>query len=518
MKRLCCVWIACLLACLPGFAQQAPPAPSAELTQAIHDLQTKEQPYERAQAAERVGQLGGDQALPALTDALLKDEDTVVVACAEALRQLGDRRAVPALQQALAKNTEVFDSGRALIKALTAFADPAMKEQMLDIACRPKADPWLRVDALAALETLNDPSISDRLLPLIRNYTDTGVSARAMLLAGRFGMTAAVPAMLPAFTYEGQRAQLLHISAARALGMLKDPAAIPALQRLLGTTDPDIRLAALDALAAYRTAAFVATFTPFLHDNDATVRVHAITALAGCGSADAASSLVEALSDTNAGVRAAAANALGGYPAMRPAVHKLLRGGTAERRAAAAQAVGAMGNTEDALLLIDLLADPDPLVGMAGVTALAKLGAKATGAVVPLLKSREPTIRARAAEALGRMKAVEALPVLVVQLGDPVPEVRQWAVFALGEMPDPPLDGVVKGLQDNEPAVRLAAARVVGARHLTVIARLLLRPLQYGIPEERAVAYATLRTLSGKDLGVTAHAWEGWVKEQEAGR
>jgi HEAT repeat protein len=195
-----------------------------------------------------------------------------------------------------------------------------------------------------------------------------------------------------------------------------------------------------------------------------------------------------------------------------------LTGGTAETRAAAAQALGALGHAEDALALVDLLADSDPLAGAAAVEALGQLGAGAVEAVAPLLKSPDATIRARAAEALGRMKAVDALPVLAVQVGDPVPEVRQWALFALGEMPDPPLDAVVKGLQDTDPAVRIAAVRMVGARRLTVIVRLLLHRFEYGTPPERAVAYATLRTLSGKDLGTTARAWEGWVKEQEAGR
>ena len=283
MNRLLAALIISMICTLPVLAQQVPT--QAEVQQQIQNLQTKTNGWERANAALRLGELGGNDAGAALAAALRKDDDADAVrVCAEALLKLNYRPAVPDLLQALKKFPYDMNATPAIMNALIAFADPAMKEQMLELTTHP----FTAVLALDALETLHDPSIGARIIPLLQQRD--GVACRAALLAGRLGLHDAAPRIRALLNDSNPQ---IRLAAAQALALLKDPAAIAPLTQFCTDADPALRLAAVDALAACQQPPLADAFTPLLHDKDAGVRAHALAWAAG--NAAAVPELLQAL-------------------------------------------------------------------------------------------------------------------------------------------------------------------------------------------------------------------------------
>ncbi len=278
-----------------------------------------------------------------------------------------------------------------------------------------------------------------------------------------------------------------------------------------------MRLAALDALACYQQAQLFPVLANALQDADAAVRARAATALGNCGNAQALASLVQVLGDADPAVRAAAAEGLGkfGQHAAR-AVQSLLADPSAEQRILALRVLGAAGQADAAPTIARLLDDRDPAVREAAASALARLGAPAADAVLPLLHAAAPAVRVLAAGILGRIQATQAIPALLALADDPSDDVRLWSLAALGDMPNPPIQGIARGLQDQAPLVRTEAAYLVGAHRLTPLSRLLLRLLSEGTPQEAVTAHTALCTLAGEDHGLTRRAWEEWINEKSA--
>ena len=520
MKLLCnnrlrgglgvCLLLALILLITPTIAHTDA---DCALTSAIHDLQTKELSSERAVAANTLARLGNTEAVPALIAALHPYDIYLTPACVRALRILGDHRAVPALLQLLAEHQQDVDDPNGVMDALIALADPLMKEPMLEYACRKELPHPMRLFALVALEKLHDRSISTQILPLISAAEEVHVAMRAALLAGRLGLCEATPRVLP-FLHDATL--LWRITAVRVLGMLHAPDGIALLTPLLHAEESPLRLAALDALAAYQLAPLFSTLASALHDDDVFVRTRAATMLGNCGNAQAVAPLLKAFDDVDPGVRAAAAEGLGKYGQCAVhAVQPLLAGKSATQRMLALRALGATRRADAAPAIAKLLADADQGVREAAASALVRLGVQAAGAVLPLLKAAPPATRALAANVLGRMQAVQAIPALQALADDPADEVRLWGVAALGDMPNPPAKSIARGLQDHDPMVRTEAAYLVGSHHLTSLSRLLLRLLVDGTPQEAVMAHTSLCLLAGEDLGLTRRAWEDWVNEQE---
>lgn len=76
---------------------------------------------------------------------------------------------------------------------------------------------------------------------------------------------------------------------------------------------------------------------------------------------------------------------------------------------------------------------------------------------------RHTIIRSHAADALGRLGDVRALPYLADLAGDPEPNARHSAFGALGKLRAKDAAPVfLRGLKDSEPMVRIAAAKGLG--------------------------------------------------------
>ncbi len=79
------------------------------------------------------------------------------------------------------------------------------------------------------------------------------------------------------------------------------------------------------------------------------------------------------------------------------------------------------------------------------------------------LQSKESGVRAHAADRLGRLGDLGAVPALIAALRDPAAAVRSSAARALGELrSDTALAALARRLDDPDPNVRLEAARALG--------------------------------------------------------
>ena len=111
------------------------------------------------------------------------------------------------------------------------------------------------------------------------------------------------------------------------------------------------------------------------------------------------------------------------------------------------------------------LEDPDEGVRAAAASALGRLGDKL--AVDPLIRKLEDPdegVRATAASALGRLGDKLAVDPLIRKLEDPDEGVRDGAIFALGQLGDKlAVDPLIRKLEDLDEDVRAAAAGALGA-------------------------------------------------------
>ena len=194
--------------------------------------------------------------------------------------------------------------------------------------------------------------------------------------------------------------------------------------------DADVRMAALAVLGRLKRQASLAVLAQAVYDPNPSVRAFAAGALGEFGSPGGVAPLTHAVGDEMAVVRGVAAGSLGrlGLKDNRPLLQALTRDPSFQVRASAAEGLFRLGDTSAILLASDLARHSDP------------------------------SIRGAAAQALGAASEKQALSILQTLLQDQQPLPRLMAAKALGKNPGTVLPLLVKGLQDSDEAVRIAAA------------------------------------------------------------
>lgn len=162
--------------------------------------------------------------------------------------------------------------------------------------------------------------------------------------------------------------------------------------------------------------------------------------------------------------RASAARRLASPPSgredeARVGLRRLLEDARAEVRAAAYEALGAVGLEEDGVRLGRGVDDPSDRVRQAAVEALARLeGERARVVLEELLSHATPAVRFQAVRALAGLGPT-AIPCILRAIVDADPEVRAQAAFALGGLGDEATgDSLLPLLADPDEGVALAAA------------------------------------------------------------
>ena len=411
------------------------PAGAAALTERLADL--REQPNVRHAAAQALGKIGDQAALPALVQAAEQAEFWVRYSAIEALGRLGDARAVPPLLQLLRQDAWMRP---ATVQALGSIA---AVEAVPDLAAAlDDSSDAVRAAAVEALlrivvEPESGAGLPEEAQAEIRRHIPAGPLRRELAAAGA-----------PTGAY-----------AAYLLGWLAAPEALPDLVEALGQEDNTLRHAAVEAVLRYGAEAIPALLAALEH-RQPLLRENAVELLGMQANETVVPALVTRLTDDSVAVRQAAVRALGtlgGQAAYAGLLQALTHRDTRDT------ALGVIGQLRDPALvnyLQDYLHDDPGAARAAAAQALALLGDESAVSIL-LNATREADLEVRlpAAEALGRVRSNRAVGVLIEALSDRDWLVRQKAVEALGNIPDGRAVTALLPLSD-EPEWRVRRALV----------------------------------------------------------
>jgi HEAT repeat protein len=290
---------------------------------------------------------------------------------------------------------------------------------------------------IAATPAKEYPSLEARLLAAVK--AQPKLSPEAVKLASDVLRLTGSTACLPLLT-EWLASPETAPAALRALGGIRDSSADAALLGLLKTSDGDVRLGLLNALAARGNAALLPQAKAWAGGTDDALAVAALRALGSLGTPDAVAAL----------------------QALKPAA--------AARSGARTEALVACANSlkarEAAKLCRALLAgDEPPELKAAALARLVALDAEAAlPDVLAALNGKDLYLARLAAGFTGQIKGSKASKSLLAALPALPQEVRLALVTALGLRGD---DSVVPALlalaaAEGDEALRLAALEAVG--------------------------------------------------------
>jgi len=149
---------------------------------------------------------------------------------------------------------------------------------------------------------------------------------------------------------------------------------------------------------------------------------------------------------------------------MVEAIARCLQDPVVEVRLAAARALGTMGSIALLKTILGVLATPGRWGALDTYEILRSFGPAASKHLLQAMDSWSPSkVRRLAAELLGLMHSVDAVPILRGAMHDPDLELRTRAARALGRIGDPSAEPeLVEGLKDPWWAVRAASAQALG--------------------------------------------------------
>lgn len=303
-------------------------------------------PDVRRQAVEALAHLEAPGALRALAAALADASAPVRSAAAAGLARVPDRRLVPFLMRAIQDSDRDVkqlviralglcgdESAVAALRPLVTCGDgdleleaaeavarlgdhaavPSLLEK-LEFAARLNGDEPQALKLVDALRRLKDDRAVLPLIDLLAHRSER-LRSRAAEALGQIGDRTAVGPIADLFDRE--RSPLVMASAARALGDLKDPAGVTALQAALQQTDA-VRIKAVIALGEIGGTDALELAAGRLADTSAQVRYQAATVLGRSGKNEFAAQIAPLIDDADDMVRRAALKALAELGDDRP--------------------------------------------------------------------------------------------------------------------------------------------------------------------------------------------------------
>ncbi len=274
-----------------------------------------------------------------------------------------------------------------------------------------EAEELAKTDPDAAKEILSVLGLRHPTVPaLIRclNHKDEDVRQYTLIALKNIGAPA-VPALIERLSDDNY---YLRRNVAYVLGKIKDVSAVPALLGALEGEDKQMRCYAAEAFRGFGAPAVPALLN-YLKDGDEHVQRTATRALGVIKDVSAVPALIEYLKDKN--VRLHAAEALGwiGDRSAVPALLKDLNDEDKQVRCSAAWALGEIKDPSAVPALIERLSDDEHYVRCLAAEALAKIGdASSIPAIVERLKDENAYVQRYAVEALEKIGDASAVPAL----------------------------------------------------------------------------------------------------------
>jgi HEAT repeat protein len=350
---------------------------------------------------------------------------------AEALGNIGSNVAIPALVKALGYHDCVDQDCSVRYMAVYALdmlgSDMAIPGLMSVLGC-----PSIGSSAAKALGRLGSDAAFLALVPAL-NHKNSYVRRHAAKALGNIGSDAATPALVQALN---DAVFVVRSGAAEALGALGSDAALPALVQTLNDEDSHVCSRAAEALGNISSNAAIPALVQALNHENSGVRHSVAEALGNIGSDVAIPALVKALYDENSGVRHSAVYALGklGSDAATPALMQALNHEDCDVRRIAANALGNIGSDAALPALVQALNHKNSYVRDNAAKALGNIDSDAAlPALVQALNHEDVFVRRHAAKALGNIGSDAAIPALVQALNDKNSGVGSFAAAALGK-------------------------------------------------------------------------------------
>lgn len=399
----------------------------------------------RIAAAEAVGRLRCEAAIPALQKCISDPDTEIRMAAVKGLKMIRSPQAAPALVSALS-DVVAEVAGHAAVALRQLGWEPAtlgeaaawrvaLGEFDAAVAYGPDAvEPLVRVTkhapfhliirALEALPRTGDPQVVKPLLDCLRHQDDIVRSAAATAL-GQLGDARAVEPLMGILQ---DRNQQVCQAACGALSKLGDRKAVEGVVALLASASADLRTTAAETLGKLRDTQAVEPLINALKDTTKTVREAAVVALGALKDQRAIEALVRALTDVEGVIRGGALRSLRMIDAY-------------------------WERSEQALKMVpelqQCLRSRDYWVRQSAAEALTKLG------------QAQPQNNALSTEsdASGQKRHV-AGEILKQMLADVDRDFRQAAAEAMGRMNLTDIsDSLVARLEDHDRGVQLAAAK-----------------------------------------------------------
>jgi HEAT repeat protein len=447
----------------------------------------------RENAAELLGMLANASVVPALL-ARLSDEDTDVrQAILRALGALGGEAAYEGLLRALDDPT-TRDTALGVLGQLRDTSPSSDLKSYLQTYLY-QGKPETRWAAAQALSLFGDEVAVSMLLNATRLLDDTIRQPAAEALA-RVRGSRAVGVLIEAL---GDRDWLVRQKAVEALSSIPDGRAVAALLPLAHDPEWRVRKALVVALGRIQDARIYEPLQILAQDPDRWIRRTVMDVCARLDDSRAADILLRGLEDAEADVRAAALTSLGlrRDPATAPEVARCLTDSDLQIRAAGTRAITQIGGPA-AVESVGLLAhDPAEHLRLEAAQALGDLGSdEGIGALEVLLQDEAAAVRRGAAQALAHLGTVRAAEALVAALRHPS---SKWEAQAeLRQMGDMATRALLGAARHAEPEIRAVAAETLGqlgSLHAVPILNQLLRDTDARV---RQAAEASLK-LMGAD-------------------
>jgi cyclophilin family peptidyl-prolyl cis-trans isomerase/HEAT repeat protein len=451
-----------------------------EAVEPLTKLLADEEPEVRQMAAFALGLVGSPAARPPLTQALSGTDVVLQGRAAEALGLIGDKADGPAIGQMVRVHMTAGALASVQPEDLTSPLAPPVEAVRLGLyalarlgSFEPLAAAVLGADGQPlsrwwpvafALQRVGDPRGAPALLTLL---STPGRYTASFAVRGLASTKASQPQALAAIRAEVEqpRDTAVMIQAIRALAALNDRGALPLMTRIVGdrTTNPAIRLEAMNALATLADGRTAEILVELVSDSAPAVRGAAMRALARVDPDTFTATLSGLDADPDWTVRVAQAGALGGLP-----------------------------DGQGFARLSTMAGDADVRVVPAVIAALA--ASKAAGAAALIrttLRAPDVVARSAAAQALAQLKVVDATVDLraayAAAAADSAYTARASILAALAQLdPEGTRPLLDQALKDKDWAVRVRAADLLRDAKVTEGVAVSMRPATAGENVESA--------------------------------